>query len=190
MRRNKPTLPSARETLLSPRSQASLPTRAHTVLVSRAGASPPTRQRRGGGPAVSVEHMLVRFALQNRRLRTLIRQSKRAPVSSPRAMIHEQADSCHPVITRLFPSGGPKAGGKYTTSQFWSSLLQWWPKTWFPLVPFYVRGGLKWPESLTPWRYIHFITYAWRCIMLRRAGAGGGYAFIHPLLQDYFAGRS
>lgn len=69
----------------------------------------------------------------------------------------------------------------------------------FGLVFFLIRGGvasvqhlvlrvLLWLTGCTPRRYIQFLDYARRCILLRRAGGGGMYAFIHPLLQDYFAG--
>ena len=66
------------------------------------------------------------------------------------------------------------------------------------LVIFLVFGGraciqhlvlrvFLWRAGCTSRRYIHFLDYARGCILLRRAGGGGGYAFIHPLLQGYFA---
>jgi len=36
-----------------------------------------------------------------------------------------------------------------------------------------------------PWRYVHFLDYAAERILLRKVG--GGYIFVHRLLQDYFA---
>ena len=38
-----------------------------------------------------------------------------------------------------------------------------------------------------PWRYVKFLDYATERVFLRKVG--GGYIFIHPLLQDYFAAR-
>jgi hypothetical protein len=39
----------------------------------------------------------------------------------------------------------------------------------------------------TPWNYVRFLDYAAERILLRKVG--GGYAFIHQLLLDYFAAR-
>jgi len=39
-----------------------------------------------------------------------------------------------------------------------------------------------------PWRAIPFLEEAKRCILLQRVG--GGYRFVHPLLQEYFASLS
>jgi hypothetical protein len=36
-----------------------------------------------------------------------------------------------------------------------------------------------------PWHYVDFLDYAAERIFLRKVG--GGYIFIHRLLQDYFA---
>src|SRR5690349_18333660 len=84
-------------------------------LMARVEVTPPTRPRRDSlerwYSCTSIKQILVLFAWQNRRLATLIRQSKHAPVSSPRAMIHEQADSYHPVITRFFPQVVPRQAG-------------------------------------------------------------------------------
>lgn len=38
-----------------------------------------------------------------------------------------------------------------------------------------------------PWRYVAFLDYAAERIFLRKVG--GGYIFIHRLLQEYFAAR-
>ena len=40
-------------------------------------------------------------------------------------------------------------------------------------------------NDLTPWRYVTFLDYATERIFLRKVG--GGYIYIHRLLQDYFA---
>jgi hypothetical protein len=40
-------------------------------------------------------------------------------------------------------------------------------------------------HSFAPWRYVAFLDYADERILLRKVG--GGYIFIHRLLQDYFA---
>ncbi len=49
---------------------------------------------------------------------------------------------------------------------------------------FILRFLLYWNNYL-PWRYVRFLDYAANCILLQRVG--GGYAFIHGLLLDYFA---
>lgn len=38
-----------------------------------------------------------------------------------------------------------------------------------------------------PWHYVHFLEEAHERILLQPAVGGGGYRFIHPLLQEYFA---
>jgi hypothetical protein len=40
-------------------------------------------------------------------------------------------------------------------------------------------------DDLAPWQYVTFLDYATERIFLRKVG--GGYIFIHRLLQDYFA---
>jgi hypothetical protein len=39
-----------------------------------------------------------------------------------------------------------------------------------------------------PWNYVRFLDHAAERILLRKVG--GGYAFIHRMLLDYFAGRN
>jgi hypothetical protein len=39
----------------------------------------------------------------------------------------------------------------------------------------------------TPWNYVGFLDYAAERILLRKVG--GGYAFIHRMLLEYFAAR-
>jgi hypothetical protein len=39
----------------------------------------------------------------------------------------------------------------------------------------------------TPWNYVKFLDHATDCILLRKVG--GGYAFIHRMLLEYFAAR-
>lgn len=46
---------------------------------------------------------------------------------------------------------------------------------------------LLWHSKSAPLRYIYFLDYAARCILLRKIG--GGYIFIHHLLLDYFASQ-
>jgi hypothetical protein len=59
-------------------------------------------------------------------------------------------------------------------------------------------GGYTWRQHLTllrllirigaiPRRYMDFLDYAAERVFLRKVG--GGYMFIHGLLQDYFAAR-
>jgi hypothetical protein len=47
-----------------------------------------------------------------------------------------------------------------------------------------LRLGLRY-NGFAPWRYVDFLDYAAERIFLRKVG--GGYSFIHRLLQDYFA---
>jgi hypothetical protein len=42
-----------------------------------------------------------------------------------------------------------------------------------------------WRAGSIPRKYIHFLDYAAEHILLRKVG--GGYSFVHRLLQDYFA---
>ncbi len=49
---------------------------------------------------------------------------------------------------------------------------------------FLLRGLLRWQRSL-PWRYVRFLDYAAQLVFLRKVG--GGYIFMHRLLQQYFA---
>ena len=44
---------------------------------------------------------------------------------------------------------------------------------------------LFWLDGFAPWNYIRFLDCAAERIFLRKVG--GGYIFIHRLLQDYFA---
>jgi len=44
-----------------------------------------------------------------------------------------------------------------------------------------------WRAGYAPLRYVHFLDYATRCILLRRVG--GGYIFVHRMLLDYFASQ-
>ena len=41
--------------------------------------------------------------------------------------------------------------------------------------------------GIAPWRYVEFLDYAARLILLHKVG--GGYIFVHRLLLDYFAAR-
>ena len=44
---------------------------------------------------------------------------------------------------------------------------------------------LLWRAGYMPWNYVHFLDYAAERILLRKIG--GGYIFVHRLLQEYFA---
>jgi hypothetical protein len=50
---------------------------------------------------------------------------------------------------------------------------------------FLLRGLLRRQRSL-PWRYSRFLDHAAQLVFLRKVG--GGYIFMHRLLQQYFAG--
>ena len=49
----------------------------------------------------------------------------------------------------------------------------------------YILRLLLWRKGRLPWRYAHFLDYAAERIILRKVG--GGYIFMHRLLQVYFA---
>lgn len=49
----------------------------------------------------------------------------------------------------------------------------------------FVLRFILWREDVMPWRYVRFLDYAAQCMLLRKVG--GGYIFIHRLLQDYYA---
>ncbi len=53
------------------------------------------------------------------------------------------------------------------------------------IVKHYTLRFLLWRNGHLPWQYSRFLDYAAQCIFLRRVG--GGYIFIHQLLQAYFA---
>ena len=44
---------------------------------------------------------------------------------------------------------------------------------------------MLWADGTIPWNYAQFLDYAAERILLRKVG--GGYIFIHRLLQAYFA---
>ena len=44
---------------------------------------------------------------------------------------------------------------------------------------------LLWQDGSIPWNYVHFLDYATNRLFLQKVG--GGYRFIHKLLQDHFA---
>ena len=104
----------------------------------------------------------------------------------------------------VFGLGGVLAGG--LTGGLFSRLGVWlgleWPFWFEPLVLGLIGrldfGGLTCLQHLVlrlllirngsaPWRYAGFLDYATERIFLRKVG--GGYIFIHRLLQDYFATR-
>jgi hypothetical protein len=49
----------------------------------------------------------------------------------------------------------------------------------------YLLRFLLWRSGVFPWRAVRLLEAATACILLQRVG--GGYRFIHPLLQEYFA---
>ena len=49
----------------------------------------------------------------------------------------------------------------------------------------YVLRSLLWRTGAVPWRYVPFLDYAAEHILLGKVG--GGYIFVHRLLQEYFA---
>ena len=49
----------------------------------------------------------------------------------------------------------------------------------------YIIRLLLWQKGVMPWHYVRFLEEATERILLQRVG--GGYRFIHPLFQEYFA---
>jgi hypothetical protein len=49
----------------------------------------------------------------------------------------------------------------------------------------YLLRFLLWRSGTIPWHYVRFLEWATERILLQRVG--GGYRFIHPLFQEYFA---
>ncbi len=49
----------------------------------------------------------------------------------------------------------------------------------------YLLRFLLWRSGAMPWHYVRFLEEATKRILLQRVG--GGYRFIHPLFQEYFA---
>lgn len=54
-----------------------------------------------------------------------------------------------------------------------------------PYLEHYALRFFLWCSGAMPWRYVRFLEEATKRILLQRVG--GGYRFIHPLFQEYFA---
>ena len=52
-------------------------------------------------------------------------------------------------------------------------------------IQHFILRFLLWCGGAMPWRYVRFLEEARERILLQRVG--GGYRFIHPLFQEYFA---
>lgn len=52
-------------------------------------------------------------------------------------------------------------------------------------LQYYILRFLLWRSGVLPWHAVPFLEEATACILLQRVG--GGYRFIHPLLQEYVA---
>ena len=52
-------------------------------------------------------------------------------------------------------------------------------------IQHFILRFLLWRSGAMPWRYVRFLEEATERILLQRVG--GGYRFIHPLFQEYFA---
>jgi Cdc6-like AAA superfamily ATPase len=66
------------------------------------------------------------------------------------------------------------------------AYLFWLVNGGFAVLQHYVLRYTLWRHHNIPWRYVTFLDFANRRILLRKIG--GGYAFIHKLLLEYFAG--
>jgi hypothetical protein len=53
------------------------------------------------------------------------------------------------------------------------------------LPPSSIAPAGLWYEGFAPWQYVDFLDYAAERIFLHKVG--GGYIFLHRLLQDHFA---
>ena len=56
-----------------------------------------------------------------------------------------------------------------------------------PALAHYILRLSLYLEGRTPWRYVYFLDYASRLILLQKVG--GGYVFIHRLLLEHMAAR-
>lgn len=54
----------------------------------------------------------------------------------------------------------------------------------FPCLQHFILRCLLWRNGSAPWRYVQFLDSAVERILLQRVG--GGYAFIHRALLEYF----
>jgi hypothetical protein len=60
--------------------------------------------------------------------------------------------------------------------------------SWYGALDFiqhYTLRFILWWKGYAPWRYIRFLDHAADRIFLQRVG--GGYIFVHRMMQDYFA---
>ncbi len=82
-------------------------------------------------------------------------------------------------------------GGLFVRSGYWlglglnSGLLSGLAFGGTAYLTHYTLRFLLWRSGLMPWHYVHFLDEATQRILLHRVG--GGYRFIHPLFQEYFA---
>lgn len=56
----------------------------------------------------------------------------------------------------------------------------------YPCLQHLILRLLLWRNGLAPWRYAEFLAFATERIFVHRVG--GGYAFVHRALMEYFAG--
>jgi hypothetical protein len=82
----------------------------------------------------------------------------------------------HGLVRAL--SWGPSAGLTWGLATGLGAVLQYW-----------VLRFLLWRYGLAPLRYTHWLSYVVR-LRLLYWGVGGGYIFIHRLVQEYFADTS
>lgn len=65
------------------------------------------------------------------------------------------------------------------------AYLFWLVNGGFAVLQHYVLRYTLWRHHAIPWRYVSFLDFANRRILLRKIG--GGYAFVHKLIPEYFA---
>ncbi|MEO0970352.1 MAG: hypothetical protein AAFX80_19015, partial [Cyanobacteria bacterium J06639_18] len=54
-----------------------------------------------------------------------------------------------------------------------------------PVIKHFVLRVILWSSGYIPWNYAKFLNYSTNRLFLQRVG--GGYRFIHKMLQDHFA---
>jgi eukaryotic-like serine/threonine-protein kinase len=65
------------------------------------------------------------------------------------------------------------------------AILSWPISGGLTCIRHFILRILLWQAGCMPWNYPRFLDYAYERILLQKVG--GGYSFIHKLLQEYFA---
>lgn len=65
------------------------------------------------------------------------------------------------------------------------ALLVGISKSGTPVIKHFILRIILWSRGYIPWNYAKFLDYCTDRLLLQRVG--GGYRFIHKLLQEHFA---